>query len=43
MEAVGCEKVIFNASGVRGMVATEEEFAIPANDDVLEVERERSM
>ena len=43
MEAVGREKVICDASGVRGMVATEEEFAIPANDDVLEVGRERSM
>jgi hypothetical protein len=43
VEAVGHEKVIFDASGVRGMVATEEEFAIPADDDVLEVGRERSM
>ncbi len=43
MEAVGRKKVIFDASGVRGMVATKEEFAIPADDDVLEVGRERSM
>jgi hypothetical protein len=28
---VGCKKVIFNTSGVRGMVATKEEVAIPAN------------
>ncbi len=26
--------MIFDASGVRGIVATEEEFAIPADDDV---------
>ncbi len=43
MEAVGRKKVIFDASGVCGMVATEEEFTIPADDDVLEVGRERSM
>ncbi len=43
MEAIGREKVFFDASGVRGMVATREEFAIPADNDVLEVGRERSM
>jgi hypothetical protein len=43
VEAMGRKKVIFDASGVHGMVATEEEFAIPADDDVLEVGRERSM
>ncbi len=43
MEAVGHKKVIFNTSGVHEVVSTEEEFAIPANDDVLEVGRERSM
>ena len=29
--------MIFDAGGVLGMIATKEEVAIPANDDVLKV------
>ena len=35
--------MIFHTSGVRGMIATEEKVAIPSNDDVLEVGRDRSV
>ncbi len=35
--------MIFHTSGIRGMIAIEEEVAIPSNDDVLEVGRERSV
>ena len=35
--------MIFHTSGVRGMIAPEEKVAIPFNDDVLEVGRDRSV
>ena len=35
--------MIFHTSGIRGMIATEEKVAIPSNNDVLEVGRERSV
>ena len=33
--------MVFHTSGVRGMIAPEEKVAIPFNDDVLEVGRDR--
>ncbi len=35
--------MIFHASGIRGMIAIEEKVAVPSNDDVLKVGRERSV
>ena len=35
--------MIFHTSGVRGMIAPEEKVAIPFNDDVLEIGRDRSV
>ncbi len=35
--------MIFHTSGIRGMIAIEKKVAIPSNDDVLEVGRERSV
>ncbi len=35
--------MIFHTNGVRGMIAPEEKVAIPSNDDVLEVGRDRSV
>jgi len=35
--------MIFHTSGVREMIAPEEKVAIPFNDDVLEVGRDRSV
>jgi len=35
--------MIFHTSGVRGMIATEEKVAIPSNNDVLKVGRDRSV
>jgi len=35
--------MIFHTSRVRGMIAPEEKVAIPFNDDILEVGRDRSV
>jgi hypothetical protein len=35
--------MIFHTSRVRGMIAPKEKVAIPSNDDVLEVGRDRSV
>ena len=43
VEAIGRKDMIFHTSGVRGMIAPEEKVAIPSNDDVLKVGRDRSM
>ena len=43
VEAIGREDMIFHTSGARGMIATEEKVAIPSNNDVLEVGRDRSV
>ena len=42
-EAISCKDMIVHTSEVSGMIATEEKVAIPSNNDVLEVGRDRSV
>ena len=43
VETIGRKNVIVCTSEVRGMIAIEEEVAIPSNNDVFEVGRDRNV
>ena len=38
-EAVGREEMVLHTSGVRRMVTAKKKIAVPADDDIIEVER----